>query len=59
MDCETQSGILNSVGLQNRTCYFMKYEIPFLRKYDTKIIANISGCTIEENCEIAMAWKPG
>ncbi|MDD3766160.1 MAG: dihydroorotate dehydrogenase [Eubacteriales bacterium] len=51
---ETPSGILNSVGLQNAgLAYFMKYEIPFLRKYDTKIIANISGCTIEENCEIA------
>lgn len=51
---ETPSGILNSVGLQNGgLSYFMKYELPYLRQYDTKIIANISGCSIEENCEIA------
>lgn len=51
---ETASGILNSVGLQNGGLeYFLKFELPNLKKYDTKIIANISGNTIEENCEIA------
>ena len=51
---ETPNGMLNSVGLQNPGLdHFIKYEIPNLRKYDTKIIANISGSTIEENCIIA------
>lgn len=51
---ETPSGILNSVGLQNGGLdFFLKYELPNLKKYDTKIIANISGSTIEENCELA------
>lgn len=51
---ETPSGILNSVGLQNPGIeYFMKEEIPFLRKYDVAIIANIAGHSIEEN--VAMA----
>ncbi|MDR0405576.1 MAG: dihydroorotate dehydrogenase [Clostridiales bacterium] len=51
---ETASGILNSVGLQNGGLeFFMRNELPNLRRYDTKIIANISGSTIEENCEIA------
>ncbi len=46
---ETPSGILNSVGLQNPGVhYFIENEIPFLRKYDTAIIANASGNTVEE-----------
>ena len=41
---ETPLGILNSVGLQNPGVdKFIEEEIPFLRKFDTKIIANISG----------------
>ncbi|MFI3115666.1 MAG: dihydroorotate dehydrogenase [Clostridia bacterium] len=48
---ETPQGILNSVGLQNPGIdAFIEKEIPFLRKYDTKIIANISGNTVEEYC---------
>ena len=51
---ETPAGILNSVGLQNPGVHaFIKKEIPFLRKYDTAIIANIAGNTIEEYCEMA------
>ncbi len=51
---ETASGILNSVGLQNSGIdFFLNYDLPNLKKYDTKIIANISGNTIEENCIIA------
>jgi len=32
---------------------FVKNEIPFLRKYDTAIIANIAGNTIDDYCEMA------
>ncbi|WP_432667531.1 dihydroorotate dehydrogenase [Wukongibacter baidiensis] len=51
---ETPMGMLNSVGLQNPGVeYFIKNELPFLKQYDTKVIANINGNTIEEYCEIA------
>ena len=46
---ETPMGILNSVGLQNPGVdAFVKEELPFLREFDTKVIANISGNTPEE-----------
>ena len=46
---ETPMGILNSVGLQNPGVdAFIRHELPFLRRYDVKVIANISGNTPEE-----------
>ncbi len=46
---ETPMGILNSVGLQNPGVdAFIAHELPFLRRFDTRIIANISGNTPEE-----------
>lgn len=51
---ETPMGMLNSVGLQNPGIdYFIEHEIPYLRQFNTKIIANINGSNIEEYCEIA------
>ncbi|HOQ00710.1 MAG TPA: dihydroorotate dehydrogenase [Acetivibrio clariflavus] len=51
---ETPAGILNSVGLQNPGVRaFIKDEIPFLRKFNTAIIANIAGNTLEDYCEMA------
>lgn len=51
---ETPAGILNSVGLQNPGVeYFIKKELPFLREFDTAVIANIAGSTVEEYCIIA------
>ncbi|NLA86966.1 MAG: dihydroorotate dehydrogenase [Clostridiales bacterium] len=48
---ETPMGILNSVGFQNPGVEaFIENELPFLRQYDTNIIANISGNTVEEYC---------
>ena len=50
---ETPMGILNSVGLQNPGVdAFIETELPFLRQYDVKIIANISGNTPEEYGEM-------
>jgi dihydroorotate dehydrogenase (NAD+) catalytic subunit len=46
---ETPMGILNSVGLQNPGVdAFLQEELPFLRQFDVKVIANISGNTPEE-----------
>ena len=51
---ETPSGILNSVGLQNPGVQVFKQQyMPFLKGYDTRIIANIAGNTIEDYCEMA------
>ena len=51
---ETPAGILNSVGLQNPGVdAFIKHDLPFLKKYNTKVIANIAGNTIEEYCDMA------
>ncbi|NDO45669.1 dihydroorotate dehydrogenase [Clostridium sp. MD294] len=51
---ETYGGMLNSVGLQNlgAEC-FIENDIPFLRQYDTRIIVNICGHTIEQYCQVA------
>ena len=46
---ETPMGILNSVGLQNPGVdAFIAHELPYLRQFDAKVIANISGNTPEE-----------
>jgi len=51
---ETPAGMLNSVGLQNPGVkYFIEKELPFLRRYDVAVIANIAGNTVEEYCEMA------
>lgn len=51
---ETPSGILNSVGLQNPGVQVFKQQyMPFLKGYDTRVIANIAGNTIEDYCKMA------
>lgn len=51
---ETPMGMLNSVGLQNPGVEsFIREDLPWLRQFDTKIIANINGNTLEEYCAIA------
>jgi len=46
---ETPMGMLNSVGLENPGVdAFIAEELPFLRQFDTRVIANISGNTPEE-----------
>ncbi len=41
---ETYGGMLNAVGLQNPGIdLFVERDIPFLMKYDTKIIVNVCG----------------
>ena len=47
--CETPSGMLNAIGLQNvGVDEFIHKKLPFLNQYDIKVIANIFGNTIEE-----------
>ncbi len=51
---ETPSGMLNSVGLQNKGVdYFVEHLYPVIKEYDTNIIVNVSGSTIEDYVECA------
>lgn len=50
---ETQAGMLNAIGLQNPGIeVFVKRDIPFLKKFDTKIIVNVCGKTTEDYLEV-------
>lgn len=50
---ETYGGMLNAVGLQNPGIeVFVARDIPFLTKYDTKIIVNVCGRTVKDYCEV-------
>jgi dihydroorotate dehydrogenase (NAD+) catalytic subunit len=51
--CETASGMLNAVGLQNiGVRAFIDEKLPALRDYDTAIIANVFGHSVEEYVEV-------
>lgn len=46
---EVYGGMLNAIGLQNPGIdVFCERDIPFLKKYDTKVIVNVCGKTVEE-----------
>ncbi|HJB14966.1 MAG TPA: dihydroorotate dehydrogenase [Candidatus Blautia excrementipullorum] len=50
---ETPSGMLNAIGLQNPGIdVFCRRDLPFLKKYDTKVIVNVCGKTTEDYCEV-------
>ena len=50
---ETYGGMLNAIGLQNPGIdVFIERDIPFLRKYDTKIIVNVCGKAVEDYLEV-------
>ena len=52
--CETAAGMLNSIGLQNPGIeHFAKFDLPWLRTLDTKVIVNAGASTIEEYVELA------
>ena len=51
---ETASGMLNAVGLQNKGIdYFEKNIYPRLSQYDTNVIVNVNGNTVEEYTELS------
>ena len=50
---ETCGGMLNAIGLQNPGIdVFVKRDIPFLKKFDTRIIVNVCGKTTEDYEEV-------
>jgi dihydroorotate dehydrogenase (NAD+) catalytic subunit len=51
--CETPSGMLNAVGLENvGVRAFVAEKLPVLRKFDTAIIANVFGYTLDDYVEV-------
>ena len=50
---EVYGGMLNAIGLQGPGVdVFMERDIPFLKQYDTKIIANVCGKTKEDYIDV-------
>lgn len=50
---EVYGGMLNAIGLQNPGIdVFMERDIPFLKQYDTKIIVNVCGKSVEDYLEV-------
>ncbi len=55
---ETSSGMLNAIGLQNPgVAKIIKEEVPFLANYDTAVITNVAGSTVEEYEEVATKFN--
>ena len=51
--CEVYGGMLNAIGLQNPGIeVFKNRDIPFLKNYDTKIIVNVCGKTVEDYLDV-------
>ena len=51
--CETPSGMLNAVGLQNiGVRAFVAEKLPVLRKFATAVVANVFGYTVEDYAEV-------
>lgn len=50
---ETYGGMLNAIGLQNPGIdVFLERDVPFLRQYDTNIIVNVCGKTVEDYLDV-------
>lgn len=50
---ETYGGMLNAIGLQNPGVdVFLERDIPFLQQFDTKVIVNVCGKSVEDYLEV-------
>ncbi len=57
---ETHGGMLNAIGLQNIGARaFIEEKLPLLRNYDTRIVPNVFGYTIEEYIEAIEILETG
>ena len=51
--CEVYGGMLNAIGLQNPGIeVFCERDLPFLSNYDTKVIVNVCGRSVEDYIEV-------
>src|SRR5262245_32923050 len=52
--CETEAGLLNSIGLENRGIeHYLAHTLPVMSRADTVVITNIGGESPEEFAELA------
>ena len=50
---EVYGGMLNAIGLQNPGVeVFLERDLPFLKQYDTRVIVNVCGRTVEDYLEV-------
>lgn len=50
---ETYGGMLNAIGLQNPGIQvFIERDLPFLKRYDTRVIVNVCGKSVEDYLEV-------
>ncbi len=55
---ETEAGMLNSIGLQNAGIdAFIADKLPYLRDYDTRVLANLSGKTVADYVELCRRFE--
>lgn len=58
--CETPSGMLNAVGLQNIGVEaFLRDKLPLLRKYNTALIVNVFGYCLDDYLEVIRQLEQG
>jgi len=58
--CETPSGMLNAIGIQNKGVdHFIKEDLPWLKKQKATVIASIAGNTVEEFVKVADKLRTG
>lgn len=58
--CETPSGMLNAIGIQNKGVdHFITEDLPWLKKRKVTVIASIAGNTVEEFVRVADKLRTG
>ncbi len=58
--CETPSGMLNAIGIQNKGVdHFILEDLPWLLKKDATVFASIAGNTVEEFVKVADKLRTG
>lgn len=58
--CETPSGMLNAIGIQNKGVdHFLQEDLPWLLKKKATVVASIAGNTVEEFVRVADKLRTG
>lgn len=58
--CETPSGMLNAIGIQNKGVdHFLTEDLPWLNKRNVTVIASIAGNTVDEFVKVADKLRLG
>ena len=58
--CETPSGMLNAIGIQNKGVdHFLQEDLPWLLKKNATVIASIAGNTVDEFVRVADKIRTG